>query len=52
MQSPNAVPANTLKPTSNPRGNQTLPQPKPAVPRAPNGRFAPEFHPHPRGHKP
>jgi len=32
----------------NPRGNQTLPQPKPAVPRSPDGRFAREFNPRPR----
>ena len=47
MQSPAAVPANPLKLTSNPRGNQTLPQPKPALSRSPNGRFVPEFRPHP-----
>jgi hypothetical protein len=36
-----------LKPVPNPRGNQTLPQPKPALPRSPDGRFTPEFCPHP-----
>jgi hypothetical protein len=30
-----------------PRGNQTQPVPKPALPRLPDGRFAPEFHPSP-----
>jgi len=39
--------AQAVKPIPNPRGNQTLPQPKPAVPRSPNGRFAPEFRPNP-----
>jgi len=34
-------------PIPNPRGTQTVPQPKPATPRSPDGRFAPEFHPHP-----
>ncbi|MGA1982061.1 MAG: hypothetical protein ABSG84_06285 [Acidobacteriaceae bacterium] len=47
MQSPTAFPAGSLKPTCNPRGNQTLPQPKPALPRSPSGRFAPEFRPNP-----
>jgi hypothetical protein len=47
MQTRIAVPANTLKSTPNPRGNQTQPVPKPAPPRSQNGRFAPEFHPHP-----
>jgi len=32
----------------NPRGNQTLPQPKPTPPRSPDGRFAREFNPRPR----
>jgi hypothetical protein len=40
------------KPIPNPRGTQTLPQPQPTLPRSPNGRFAPEFHPHPREIKP
>jgi hypothetical protein len=47
MQTRTDVPARTLNPVPNPRGNQTLPQPKPALPRSPNGRFAPEFRPHP-----
>jgi hypothetical protein len=47
MQTRTDVPARTLKSVPNPRGNQTLPQPKPALPRSPNGRFAPEFRPHP-----
>ncbi|MGD0797331.1 MAG: hypothetical protein ABR910_06375 [Acidobacteriaceae bacterium] len=36
-------------PIPNPRGTQTVPQPKPTHPRTPDGRFAPEFraHPHP-----
>ena len=38
----------SLKPIPNPRGTQTVPQPKPTTPRSPDGRFAPEFHPHPR----
>jgi hypothetical protein len=39
-------------PIPNPRGNQTLPQPKPVLPRSPDGRFAREFNPHPRTTKP
>jgi hypothetical protein len=39
-------------PIPNPRGNQTLPQPKPALPRSPDGRFAREFNPHPGQTKP
>jgi hypothetical protein len=46
MQAP-ADSRKSLKPIPNPRGNQTLPQPKPAIPRSLNGRFASEFHPHP-----
>ena len=37
----------SLKPIPNPRGTQTVPQPKPTHPRTPDGRFAPEFRPHP-----
>jgi len=40
------------KPIPNPRGTQTLPQTTPILPRSPNGRFAPEFRPHPRETKP
>jgi hypothetical protein len=40
-------PTLTLKPIPNPRGTQTVPQPKPTLPRSPDGRFAPEFRPHP-----
>jgi hypothetical protein len=36
----------------NPRGNQTLPQPKPATPRTLNGRFTPEFRPTPAQTRP
>jgi hypothetical protein len=49
---PNPTPENRDAPIPNPRGNQTLPQPKPALPRSPDGRFAPEFRPHPRPIKP
>jgi hypothetical protein len=35
----------TLKPIPNPRGTQTVPQPKPATPRSPDGRFAPGVPP-------
>jgi hypothetical protein len=45
-------PAHTLKPIPNPRGTQTVPQPKPTLPRTPSGRFAPEFRPHPRETRP
>ena len=41
-----------LKPIPNPRGTQTVPQPKPTTPRTPGGRFAPEFRPHPKQTKP
>jgi hypothetical protein len=41
-----------LKPIPNPRGTQTVPQPKPTLPRTPDGRFAPEFRPHPKQTKP
>ena len=47
MQTRTGHPANRLKSTPNPRGNQTQPAPKPAVPRSRNGRFTPEFHPNP-----
>jgi hypothetical protein len=42
----------SLKPIPNPRGTQTVPQSKPATPRSPDGRFAPEFRPHPPQTKP
>jgi len=42
----------TLKPIPNPRGTQTVPQPKPTLPRSPDGRFATEFRPHPKQVKP
>jgi hypothetical protein len=38
-------PHHSPKPIPNPRGTQTIPQPKPTLPRTPDGRFAPEFHP-------
>ena len=41
-----------LKPIPNPRGSQTVPQPKPTTPRSPDGRFAPEFRHHPPADKP
>ena len=47
MQTQTKAHTPTVNPIPNPRGNQTLPQPKPAVPRSPNGRFAPEFRPNP-----
>jgi hypothetical protein len=40
------------KPIPNPRGTQTVPQPTPALARSPDGRFAPEFRPHPHPNKP
>jgi hypothetical protein len=52
MQTHAEGPARTRKPIPNPRGIQTVPQPKPAHPRSPNGRFAPEFHPHPTETRP
>ena len=42
----------TLKPIPNPRGTQTVPQPKPTLPRSPDGRFTKVFHPKPREVKP
>ena len=42
----------SLKPIPNPRGTQTVPQPKPTLPRSPDGRFATEFRPHPKQVKP
>jgi hypothetical protein len=42
----------SLKPIPNPRGTQTVPQPQPTLPRTPDGRFAPEFRPHPPQTKP
>jgi hypothetical protein len=41
-----------LEPLRNPRGTQTVPQPKPTLPRSPDGRFAPEFRPRPQPIKP
>jgi hypothetical protein len=43
---------NSHKPVPNPRGTQTVPQTKPTLLRSPDGRFAPEFRPHPREIKP
>jgi hypothetical protein len=40
------------RPIPNPLGTQTVPQPTPTLARSPDGRFAPEFHPHPRPKKP
>jgi hypothetical protein len=40
-------PTHALKPVPNPRGTQTVPQPKPITPRSPDGRFSPEFRPNP-----
>jgi hypothetical protein len=45
-------PTHTLKPIPNPRGTQSLPQPKPITPRSPDGRFTPVFHPNPAQVKP
>jgi hypothetical protein len=45
-------PHHSPKPIPNPRGTQTVPQPKLTLPRTPDGRFAPEFHPKPRQTKP
>jgi hypothetical protein len=42
----------SLKPIPNPHGTQTVSQLKPATPRSPDGRFAPEFRPHPPQTKP
>jgi hypothetical protein len=36
-----------MKSIPNPRGTQTVPQPRPVTPRSPDGRFAPEFRPLP-----
>jgi hypothetical protein len=44
--------SHAVKPIPNPRGTQTVPQPKPTLPRSPDGRFAPEFHSHPHPIKP
>ena len=44
--------APSLKPIPNPRGTQTVPQPQPTLSRTPDGRFAPEFRPHPPQTKP
>ncbi len=49
MKIPAEDPTHSLKPLPNPRGTQTVPQPKPVPPRSPDGRFTPEFrptHPH------
>ena len=45
MQTRTGHPANRLKSTPNPRGNQTQPAPKPAVPRTQNGCFTPRIPP-------
>jgi len=45
-------PGHTLKSIPNPRGTQTVPQPKPATPRSPDGRFAREFRSNPPQTKP
>jgi hypothetical protein len=37
----------SLKPISNPRGTQTVPQPRPVTPRSPDGRFTSPFRPNP-----
>jgi hypothetical protein len=47
MPVPSHCPPTSTKPIPNPRGNQTLPAPKPAPPRSPNGRFTPAFDPKP-----
>jgi hypothetical protein len=52
MQTHAEKPIQSLKPIPNPRGTQTVPQPKPMAPRSPNGRFAPEFQPKPPIHRP
>jgi hypothetical protein len=44
--------SHAVKPIPNPRGTQAVPQPAPTLPRSPDGRFVPEFHPHPRQIKP
>lgn len=40
------------KPIPSPVGNQAQPGPKPAHPRTPDGRFAPEFIAHPVAYQP
>ena len=47
MQIHAECPTHTLKPVPNPRGTQTVPQPKPVTPRLPDGRFTLEFRPNP-----
>jgi hypothetical protein len=34
-----------VQPLANPRGTQTVPQPRPVTPRSPDGRFTPLFRP-------
>jgi hypothetical protein len=51
-EAPTQFPSHAAKPIPNPRGTQTVAQPKPILPRSPNGRFAPEFHPRPHSLKP
>jgi hypothetical protein len=38
-------PQKFLKSIPNPRGTQTVPQPRPVTPRSPDGRFTSPFHP-------
>jgi hypothetical protein len=52
MQAQAEIPTTLRNPIPNPRGTQTVPQPKPVTPRTPDGRFAPEFHPNPKHIKP
>lgn len=52
MQSQTASHIPVRKTVSNPRANQTFPQPKPALPHSPGGRFIPEFRPHPPQSRP
>ena len=35
----------SVKPLPNPRGTQTIPQPRPVTPRSPDGRFTSPFRP-------
>ncbi len=50
MQTTDHSQSHAVKPIPDPRGTQTIPQPKPTLPRSPDGRFVPEFRarPHPR----
>lgn len=51
-QQPESAAPTSLRAVPNPRGNQTLAQPQPAVPRTSDGRFTPEFRPAPRAFRP